>query len=169
MTASLSQSWRDLLCGSYTQVPPLLRRTQKQLSISLPVEPVHQRDAVCFSPVIRFSLWKRSPAYAGSHGCETVEECERVSSEALAKEDPLRRGVAEVNKGTTAVKPWGSTLGMLSGRLCGPRCPLRPMDDSDNVHLIGLDVIDDSVRTFQNFPYLREIDLRDDAARLGGN
>jgi hypothetical protein len=50
-----------------------------------------------------------SPAYAGSHGCEAVEEGERVSSEALAKEDPLRRGVAEVNKGATAVKPWGST------------------------------------------------------------
>jgi hypothetical protein len=34
---------------------------------------------------------------------------ERVSSEALAKEGPLRRGVAEDTKGTTAVKPWGST------------------------------------------------------------
>mgnify|MGYP001610884298 FL=1 len=32
-----------------------------------------------------------SPAYAGSHGCEAVEECQRVSSEALAKEDMLRR------------------------------------------------------------------------------
>ena len=41
------------------------------------------------------------------------------------------------------------------------------MDDSDNVHLISFDVIDDSVRTFLNFPYLREIDFRDDAARLG--
>jgi hypothetical protein len=40
------------------------------------------------------------------------------------------------------------------------------MNDSDNVHLVGLDVIDDSVRTFQNFPYLREFDFRDDAAGL---
>jgi len=34
-----------------------------------------------------------SPAYAGSHGCESMEECERVFPEALAKEqvssDPL--------------------------------------------------------------------------------
>jgi hypothetical protein len=41
------------------------------------------------------------------------------------------------------------------------------MNDSDNVHVIGLDVVDDSIRTFQNFPYLREIDFRDDAAGLG--
>ena len=32
-----------------------------------------------------------SPAYTGSHGCEAVEACDLVSSEALAKEDPLRR------------------------------------------------------------------------------
>jgi hypothetical protein len=41
------------------------------------------------------------------------------------------------------------------------------MDDSDNVHLVGLDVIDDSVRTFQNSTYLREFDFRGDAAGLG--
>jgi len=41
------------------------------------------------------------------------------------------------------------------------------MNDSDDVYLVGLDVIDDSVRTFQNFPYLREFDFRDDAAGLG--
>jgi len=41
------------------------------------------------------------------------------------------------------------------------------VDDSDDVYLVGLDVIDDSVRTFQNFPYLREFNFRDDAARLG--
>jgi hypothetical protein len=40
------------------------------------------------------------------------------------------------------------------------------MNDSDDVHLVGLDVIDNSVRTFQNFPYLREFDFRGDAARL---
>jgi hypothetical protein len=33
--------------------------------------------------------------------------------------------------------------------------------------LVGLDVIDDSVRALQNFPYLRELDFRDDAAGLG--
>lgn len=56
---------------------------------------------------------------------------------------------------------------MLSGRLCGPRCLLRSVNHSDNVHLVGLDVIDDSVRALQNFPYLRELDFRDDAAGLG--
>lgn len=40
------------------------------------------------------------------------------------------------------------------------------MNDRDNVQLVGFDVIDDSVRTFQNFPYLREIDFWDNAARL---
>jgi hypothetical protein len=41
------------------------------------------------------------------------------------------------------------------------------VNHSDNVHLVGLDVIDDSVRALQNFPYLRELDFRDDAAGLG--
>jgi hypothetical protein len=41
------------------------------------------------------------------------------------------------------------------------------VDHSDNVHLVGLDVINDSVGAFQNFPYLRELDFRDDAAGLG--
>ena len=58
-------------------------------------------------------------------------------------------------------------LGMLSVRLCGPRCSLRSVDHSDNVHLVGLDVIDDSVGAFQNFTYLRELDFRDDATGLG--
>ena len=56
---------------------------------------------------------------------------------------------------------------MLSGRLYGPRCLLRSVDHRDNVHLVGLDVIDDSVGAFQNFPYLWELDFRDDAAGLG--
>jgi len=34
-----------------------------------------------------------------------------VSSEALAKEDPLRRGVAEDLRGATAGKSWDSTTG----------------------------------------------------------
>jgi hypothetical protein len=58
-------------------------------------------------------------------------------------------------------------FGMLSVRLNGPRCLLRSVDHSDNVHLVGLDVINDSVGAFQNFPYLRELDFRDDAAGLG--
>ena len=58
-------------------------------------------------------------------------------------------------------------LGMLSVRLSGPRCSLRSVDHSDNVHLVGLDVIDDSIGAFQDFPYLCEIDFRDDAAGLG--
>lgn len=40
------------------------------------------------------------------------------------------------------------------------------MNDGDNVQLVGFDVIDDSVRAFQKFPYLREIDFWDDAAGL---
>jgi hypothetical protein len=40
------------------------------------------------------------------------------------------------------------------------------MDDSDHVHLVGRDVIDDSIRTFQNFPYLMEVDFGDDATGL---
>jgi hypothetical protein len=58
-------------------------------------------------------------------------------------------------------------LGMLSGRLCGPRCSLRSVNPSDNVHLTGLDVIDDSIGAFQNFPYLCEIDFGNDAAGSG--
>ena len=45
---------------------------------------------------------------------------------------------------------------------------LRSVNHSDNVHLVWLDVIDDSVGTFQNFPYLREFDFRNDATGLGG-
>jgi hypothetical protein len=40
------------------------------------------------------------------------------------------------------------------------------MNNGNNVQLVGFDVVDDSVRAFQNFPYLREIDFWDDAARL---
>ena len=55
----------------------------------------------------------------------------------------------------------------VSDRLYGPWCLLRSVDHSDNVHLVGLDVIDDSVGAFQDFPYLWEFDFRDDAAGLG--
>lgn len=58
-------------------------------------------------------------------------------------------------------------LGMLSVRLSGPRCLLRPVNHSDNVHLVGLDVINESVGAFQNFPYLWEFNFRHDAAGLG--
>ncbi len=50
--------------------------------------------------------------------------------------------------------------------LRGPWCLLRSMNDSDNVQLVGFHVIDNPVRAFQDFPYLREIDFWDDAARL---
>ena len=56
---------------------------------------------------------------------------------------------------------------MLSDRLYGPWCLLRSVNHSDNVHLVGLDVIDDSVGAFQNFPYLWELDFRDEMTRLG--
>ena len=41
------------------------------------------------------------------------------------------------------------------------------MDHGDDVHLIGRDVVHDSVRTFHHFPYLWEIGFGDDAARFG--
>ena len=41
------------------------------------------------------------------------------------------------------------------------------MNHSDNVHLVGLDVINDSIGAFQDFPYLWELDFRDDTAGLG--
>jgi hypothetical protein len=41
------------------------------------------------------------------------------------------------------------------------------VDHGNNVYLIGFDVIDDPVGALQNFPYLWEFDLRDDAAGLG--
>ena len=56
---------------------------------------------------------------------------------------------------------------MLSSCLYGPRCLLRSVNHSDNVHLVGLDVIDDSVGAFQDFPYLWELDFGDDAAGSG--
>ena len=40
-------------------------------------------------------------------------------------------------------------------------------ESQDNVHSTGLDVIDDSAGTFQNFPYLWEFDFRDNAAGSG--
>jgi hypothetical protein len=40
-----------------------------------------------------------SPAYAGSHGFQAVEECGWVSSEAIAKEDMLRRIPPKIPKG----------------------------------------------------------------------
>ena len=60
------------------------------------------------------------PAYAGIHGCLSLRssllrrmkprrDAQRVSFEASAKEDTLRRGVAEEHIATTTVKPWGST------------------------------------------------------------
>ena len=51
--------------------------------------------------------------------------------------------------------------------LCGPRRLLRSVDHGDHINLVGLDVIDDPEGAFQHFPYLREIDFRDDAAGLG--
>ncbi len=67
----------------------------------------------------------------------------------------------------TVSLPAAASLSRRGGRLCGPRCSLRAMNDSDDVYLVGLDVIDNSVRTFLNFTYLREFNFRDDAARLG--
>ena len=41
------------------------------------------------------------------------------------------------------------------------------MDHGDDVHLIGRDVVHDSVRAFHHFPYLWEIGFGDDAAGFG--
>jgi len=38
------------------------------------------------------------------------------------------------------------------------------MDHSDDVHLIGLDVVHDPVRTFHHFPYLWEFRFGDNTA-----
>lgn len=62
-----------------------------------------------------------SPAYAGSHGCKAVEECIRVSSEALAKEDMLRRIPPKI--------PKGPRLPVLRSRL------LQRMDKAVGLHL----------------------------------
>jgi hypothetical protein len=48
---------------------------------------------------VRVFYLSLSPAYAGSHGFQAVEECGRVSSEAIAKEDMLRRIPPKIPKG----------------------------------------------------------------------
>jgi hypothetical protein len=50
-----------------------------------------------------------SPAYAGSHGCEAVEECAAGVLRNLGEGGHASAGFAEETRGTTAVKPWGST------------------------------------------------------------
>jgi hypothetical protein len=51
----------------------------------------------------------RSPAYAGSHSCKAVEECAASVLRSLGEGGHASAGSAEDTKGTTAVKPWGST------------------------------------------------------------
>jgi hypothetical protein len=51
-----------------------------------------------------------SPAYAGSHGCQAVEECAAGVLRSLGEGGHASAGSAEDTKGTTAVKPWGSTI-----------------------------------------------------------
>ena len=50
-----------------------------------------------------------SPAYAGSHGCQAVEECTAGVLRSLGEGGHASAGSAEDTKETTAVKPWGST------------------------------------------------------------
>ena len=61
-----------------------------------------------------------SPAYAGSHGCQAVEECVAgvlrpvgqslwATRRSLGEGGHASAGFAEDTRGTTAVKPWGST------------------------------------------------------------
>jgi hypothetical protein len=50
-----------------------------------------------------------SPAYAGSHGCQAVEECAAGVLRSLGEGGHASAGFAEDTRGTTAVKPWGST------------------------------------------------------------
>lgn len=51
-----------------------------------------------------------SPTYAGSHGCQAVEECAGGVLRSLGEGGQASAGVAEETRGTTAVKPWGSTV-----------------------------------------------------------
>ena len=59
-----------------------------------------------------------SPTYTGSHGCEAVEECAVGVLRSLGEGGLASVGSTEVTKGTTAVKPWGSTnrSGVLYGQ-----------------------------------------------------
>ena len=59
-----------------------------------------------------------SPTYAGSHGCEAVEECTVGVLRSLGEGGLASVGSTEVTIGTTAVKPWGSTnrSGVLYGQ-----------------------------------------------------
>jgi hypothetical protein len=50
-----------------------------------------------------------SPAYAGNHGCQAVEECAAGVLRSLGEGGHASAGFAEDTRGTTAVKPWGST------------------------------------------------------------
>src|SRR5574341_657690 len=56
----------------------------------------------------------RSPAYAGSRGCQAVEECAAGVLRSLGEGGHASAGSAEDTKGTTAVKPWGSTTRFLN-------------------------------------------------------
>jgi len=51
----------------------------------------------------------RSPAYTGSHGYQTVEECAAGVLRNLGEGGHASASVAGQQTGTTAVKPWGST------------------------------------------------------------
>jgi hypothetical protein len=51
-----------------------------------------------------------SPACAGSHGYQAVEECTAGVLRSLGEGGHASAGSAEVSKGTTAVKLWGSTF-----------------------------------------------------------
>ena len=57
------------------------------------------------------AAYSTSPAYAGSHGCE-AEECAAGVLRSLGEGGHASAGFAEDTKGTTAVKPWGSTHNM---------------------------------------------------------
>ena len=51
-----------------------------------------------------------SPVYAGCHGCQAVEECAAGVLRSLGEGGHASTGFAEDTRGTTAVKPWGSTI-----------------------------------------------------------
>jgi hypothetical protein len=55
-----------------------------------------------------------SPACAGSHGYQAVEECTAGVLRSLGEGGHASAGSAEVSKGTTAVKPWGSTCSLVN-------------------------------------------------------
>ncbi len=69
----------------------------------------HEAICPCLGSRLCAGSFFCSPAYAGSHSCQAVEECAAGVLRSLGEGGHASAGSAEDTKGTTAVKPWGST------------------------------------------------------------